>query len=148
MIYKSPVGKIQLTADEEALTGLYFAEENAEGLAQAPNRIIEQCMRELDAYFKGILKSFTVPVRAAGTPFRQRVWAELARIPYGQTITYGELAARIGQPRAARAAGGANHHNPVSIIIPCHRVIGADGSLTGYGGGMERKRFLLELEQG
>ena len=112
-----------------------------------PDAIIARCVRELDAYFSGALTVFTVPVKPEGTPFRKKVWAELARVPYGTTLSYGELAARIGSPKAARAVGGANHHNPVVILIPCHRVLGADGSLTGFGGGLDRKEFLLALER-
>jgi len=108
--------------------------------------VIDACSQELDAYFTGKLKSFTVPIRLVGTDFRMKVWNELCNIPYGETISYKELAQRIGNPRAIRAVGGANHHNPVSIIVPCHRVIGAGGGLTGYGGGLDNKSFLLKLE--
>ena len=104
-------------------------------------------MREqLDAYFAGELESFELDLDPHGTPFQQRVWAELARIPYGETISYSELAHRLGDPKLVRAVGLANGRNPISIVIPCHRVIGADGSLVGYGGGLERKRWLLEHE--
>ena len=103
--------------------------------------------RQLEEYFAGERSSFDLPVAPAGTPFQQGVWAELQRIGYGTTITYAELAARIGRPTAIRAAGAANGANPVSIVIPCHRVIGSNGTLTGYGGGLEAKRFLLDLER-
>jgi methylated-DNA-[protein]-cysteine S-methyltransferase len=103
--------------------------------------------RQLEEYFAGERRVFDLPVAPPGTPFQQRVWTELQRIGYGETISYAELAARIGRPTAIRAAGAANGANPVSIIIPCHRVIGSDGSLTGYGGGLEAKRRLLELER-
>ena len=103
--------------------------------------------RQLEEYFAGERDEFDLPVGAPGTPFQQRVWDELARIPYGQTISYAELASRIGRPTAVRAAGAANGANPVSIVIPCHRVIGSGGALTGYSGGLEAKRFLLELER-
>jgi methylated-DNA-[protein]-cysteine S-methyltransferase len=102
---------------------------------------------QLEEYFAGTRTAFDLPVAPAGTPFQQRVWDELQRIGYGETITYGELAARIGRVGSARAAGSANGANPVSIVIPCHRVVGADGSLTGYGGGLEAKRRLLEHER-
>jgi methylated-DNA-[protein]-cysteine S-methyltransferase len=102
---------------------------------------------QLDAYFAGELTEFDVDLRLDGTPFQQRVWAALRDIPYGETISYGELATRIGQPTASRAVGLANGRNPVAIIVPCHRVIGASGSLTGYGGGLDRKRTLLDLER-
>ena len=102
---------------------------------------------QLEEYFAGGATRSTCRSRPPGTPFQQRVWDELARIRYGQTITYAELASRIGRPTAVRAAGAANGANPISIVIPCHRVIGSNGSLTGYGGGLEAKRFLLELER-
>ena len=104
--------------------------------------------RQLEEYFAGRRRAFDVRSAPPGTAFQQRVWGELQRIDYGQTITYAELAARIGRPTAIRAAGAANGANPVSILIPCHRVIGSDGSLTGYGGGLEAKRALLDLERG
>ena len=104
-------------------------------------------MREqLDAYFAGELETFDLDLDPHGTPFQQRVWDELTRIPYGETISYSELAHRLGDPKLVRAVGLANGRNPISIVIPCHRVIGADGSLVGYGGGLERKRWLLEHE--
>ena len=102
--------------------------------------------RALERYFGGREEAFDLPVAPEGTAFQQRVWSALRRIPYGRAISYGELARRVRRPRAARAVGRANATNPVSLVIPCHRVIGADGSLTGYGGGMDRKRALLELE--
>jgi methylated-DNA-[protein]-cysteine S-methyltransferase len=105
------------------------------------------CVDQLRAYFAGALTEFTVPIKPVGTPFRMRVWEELLRIPYGQTVSYKELAERVGNPKAVRAVGGANHHNPIVIIIPCHRVIGSDGSLTGFGGGIENKAWLLEMEK-
>jgi methylated-DNA-[protein]-cysteine S-methyltransferase len=106
-----------------------------------------EAARQLTAYFAGRLIDFEVPVRLHGTPFQRRVWAALVDIPYGDTISYGELAARIGQPTAARAVGLANGRNPVAVIVPCHRVVGSTGSLVGYGGGLDRKRYLLRLEQ-
>jgi len=109
--------------------------------------VLEELRAELDEYFAGSRIDFTVPHRLHGTDFQRRVWEQLRMIPYGQTVTYGQLAARIDQPKASRAVGGANHNNPISIVIPCHRVIGAGGHLTGYGGGLERKEFLLRLEQ-
>jgi methylated-DNA-[protein]-cysteine S-methyltransferase len=102
---------------------------------------------QLAAYFRGDLQAFDLPLAPAGTPFQRRVWQELARIPYGETISYGELARRVGNPKAARAVGLANGQNPLPIIVPCHRVIGSDGRLTGYGGGLPRKEALLALER-
>ncbi|HED65327.1 MAG TPA: methylated-DNA--[protein]-cysteine S-methyltransferase [Planctomycetes bacterium] len=107
---------------------------------------LAEVRRQLASYFAGERTAFELALAPAGTPFQLRVWSELQRIAYGETLSYGELARRIGSPKASRAVGLANGANPISIVIPCHRVIGADGSLTGYGGGMERKRALLELE--
>ncbi|MBO0838982.1 MAG: methylated-DNA--[protein]-cysteine S-methyltransferase, partial [Actinobacteria bacterium] len=101
---------------------------------------------QLDAYFAGELTEFSLPLAPAGTQFQRQVWAALQQIPYGQTWSYGQLAEKIGNPAAVRAVGLANGRNPIAVVIPCHRVIGADGSLTGYGGGLDRKRFLLDLE--
>ncbi len=103
---------------------------------------------QLAAYFAGERLEFDLPLDACGTPFQRRVWQALTEIPYGGTCTYGEIARRLGRPRAARAVGGANHHNPLPVVVPCHRVIGAGGSLTGYAGGLRIKRFLLDLEAG
>ena len=149
--YVSPVGTLILAATDGFITEICFKDENSPPLCHTETdseRALALCAEELDKYFAGKLHEFTVPVRAKGTPFRERCWAQLQQIPYGETISYKELARRIGNPAAIRAVGGANHHNPVSIIIPCHRVIGADGSLIGYGGGLERKKILLELEGG
>ena len=106
----------------------------------------KEAVRQLDAYFAGRLRQFDLPLATGGTAFQQRVWRALRDIPYGETVSYGELARHIERPAAVRAVGAANGQNPISIVIPCHRVIGADGSLTGYGGGLERKRHLLDLE--
>jgi methylated-DNA-[protein]-cysteine S-methyltransferase len=103
---------------------------------------------QLREYFEGRRRSFDVPLEPTGSSFELAVWTALREIPYGETVSYGELAARIGRPEAARAVGVANARNPIAVIVPCHRVIGADGSLTGYGGGLERKRLLLDLEAG
>lgn len=149
-VHDSPVGSLTLASNGKALTQLEF-ENPRYPLPAHPrgsDKILDQARRELDAYFAGKLRSFTVPVAPEGTPFQQRVWAELLKIPYGVTRSYGALAAALGKPNASRAVGLANGRNPVAVIVPCHRVIGADGSLTGYGGGMPRKKFLLELEQG
>jgi len=104
--------------------------------------------RQLEEYFAGERTIFDIPLAPEGAPFEREVWRALEEIPYGETVSYGEIARRVGQPTAARAVGTANGRNPIAVIVPCHRVIGADGSLTGYGGGLERKRLLLELERG
>lgn len=142
-VMDSPVGHLRIDEEQGAITGVNRTDMP---LSVPHTPLLTECVRQLTAYFAGQLTVFDLPLRAVGTPFRMRVWQELQRIPYGETITYGELARRIGRPSASRAVGGANHHNPISIIIPCHRVIGADGSLTGYGGGMDMKEALLRLE--
>jgi methylated-DNA-[protein]-cysteine S-methyltransferase len=147
-VYESTVGRLFISGDGEAVTGLVF--ENKATLAcegEDKPWAVQRCMNELDAYFAGTLQEFTVPLKPQGTTFRKRVWDALREIPYGQTINYGMLAKKIGNPKAARAVGGANHHNPIAIIIPCHRVIGADGKLTGFGGGLDVKAFLLDHEK-
>lgn len=139
-----------LVASPEGLRRLVFPKEDAAAPPQADWREDRQAFsetcRQLEAYFAGDLDNFRLPLAPQGTPFQQRVWKELIKIPYGQTISYGELARRIGNPKASRAVGLANGSNPIPIIIPCHRVIGADGRLTGYGGGLEIKEKLLALE--
>ena len=151
-VLPSPIGPLTLVAVDGALVGLRMAEHRhapAPGSDEVPDdAAFVDVAAQLTAYFAGGLDAFDVPLALGGTPFQQLVWTTLAEIPYGSTTTYGELAASIGQPGAARAVGLANGRNPVSIIVPCHRVVGADGSLTGYGGGTQRKRFLLELERG
>jgi methylated-DNA-[protein]-cysteine S-methyltransferase len=144
----SPVGELLLTAADGELTGLFMP---GEAIAPPAGSLRDEASftairRQLLEYFEGERTSFDLPLSPPGTPFQQRVWEELRLVDYGQTITYAELAARIGRPTAIRAAGAANGANPVSIVIPCHRVIGSNGSLTGYSGGLEAKRFLLDLE--
>ena len=145
---QSPLGELLLTAEDGVLTGLYMPAEAHEPPpgAERGDRGFATVRRQLEEYFAGRRRAFDVVLAPPGTAFQQRVWGELQRIDYGQTISYAELAARIGRPTAIRAAGAANGANPISILIPCHRVIGSDGSLTGYGGGLEAKRALLDLE--
>lgn len=148
-IHDSPVGPLTLHSDGAALTGVEF-DNPKHPLAPSPpgeDDVLAEARRQLDAYFAGRLRAFSLPTRAKGTAFQQRVWAELAKIPFGVTRSYGALAAAIGNPNASRAVGLANGRNPISIVVPCHRVIGANGALTGFGGGVDRKHFLLELEQ-
>ena len=145
----SPIGRLLLTADEQALTGLYM-EPHPRLPASAVHdpAAFAEVAAQLDAYFAGSLTDFDLPLAPSGTPFQLRVWEALRAIPYGETCSYRELAEAVGKPAAVRAVGAANGRNPISVIVPCHRVIGADGSLTGYGGGLDRKRILLELEAG
>ncbi|GAA4622315.1 methylated-DNA--[protein]-cysteine S-methyltransferase [Actinoallomurus vinaceus] len=150
-VMDSPVGPLTLVAADGVLTGLYMdrqryrPEEHTFGeLDPAP---FGAAVRQLEEYFDGRRTVFDLPLALTGTAFQRRVWAELCEIPFGETVSYGELAERIGRPTAARAVGLANGKNPVGIIVPCHRVVGSSGDLTGYGGGLNRKRHLLAFEQ-
>ena len=145
--HNSPVGLLELTADETAVTGIYFADTGRKRDEENTSQVLKECIKQLTEYFSGKRKVFGIKVNPAGTPFQKSVWNELLKIPYGETVSYGEIAERIGNPKSVRAVGLANGSNPISIIIPCHRVIGKNGSLVGYGGGLQNKRFLLELEQ-
>ena len=146
----SPVGPITLLAEDGAVIGLYMHDQRyAPELRdewREDREVFAEAIEQLEAYFAGELTAFTIPLRPKGTTFQQEVWTELRRIPYGETISYGELADRVHRPGAARAVGSANGHNPIGIIVPCHRVIGANGSLTGYAGGLDRKTWLLRHE--
>jgi methylated-DNA-[protein]-cysteine S-methyltransferase len=147
----SPIGPLLARAEGSLVSGLFMP--GHQGQPQPEQAWIEsdepfrELREQMEAYFDGRLHEFELPLRMAGTPFQRRVWQELVKIPFGTTITYAQLAARIGQPSAARAVGHANSRNPISIVVPCHRVIGADGSLTGYAGGLDKKRWLLEFER-
>nr|WP_305081048.1 MULTISPECIES: methylated-DNA--[protein]-cysteine S-methyltransferase [unclassified Nocardiopsis] len=149
----SPVGELTLYGDGEALGGVLTADK--EGGTRTPprdwvpdpdSRLFAEAVAQLNAYFAGELREFDLPLSPVGTEWQLRVWAALTTIPFGETASYGQLAEELGRPTASRAVGMANGRNPISIIVPCHRVIGADGSLTGYAGGLERKSFLLGLE--
>lgn len=141
---KAPIGLLEITATDEAIVGVKLANhgENVEG-----NDLAQKCKTELEEYFAGKRKNFDLPLAGEGTDFQKQVWEQLQRIPYGQTRTYGEIAKMMGKPKASRAIGMANHNNPILILVPCHRVIGADGSLTGYAAGIEAKKYLLEFEK-
>jgi methylated-DNA-[protein]-cysteine S-methyltransferase len=150
---ETPLCILRLTSNGEAITGLYLlpdhrhAPEMTSEWQDSPTLpIFQQAATQLMEYFAHQRTAFSLPLAPTGTEFQKRVWAELEKIPYGQTISYGELARRIGNPQASRAVGLANGKNPISIIVPCHRVIGASGKLTGYGGGLSRKEALLALE--
>lgn len=151
-ILASPLGDFVIVSNEDHLIYAGFTKQGepvyaADGMRNQKNEVLSLASSELEAYFNGELKVFTVPYTFKSTPFRERVWCELARIPYGETISYTELAGRIKSPKACRAVGQANHFNPISIIVPCHRVIGKDGSLVGYGGGVDKKLWLLNFEK-
>ncbi len=146
----SPVGKLQLVGDESGLQFLDFPLANSR-FVQAADRVETKTMfceavRQLQAYFDGELKDFSLDLKPSGTQFQREVWRALQNIPYGETRSYAEIAISIGNPKAVRAVGAANGRNPIAIVIPCHRVIGSDGSLTGFGGGLPIKQFLLNLE--
>lgn len=144
---QAPIGKIYLSATPTHITHLNFEGQTLpEGFVEGQTPLLQEAARQLTAYFAGTLHNFTLPIAPEGTDFRRKVWQQLCCIPYGETTSYGALAAAIGNPKASRAVGGANHHNPIAIIIPCHRVIGNNGDLTGFGGGLATKAFLLQLE--
>ncbi|MDH6624625.1 methylated-DNA-[protein]-cysteine S-methyltransferase [Streptomyces sp. LBL] len=151
-VIDSPYGALTLVADDGVLCGLYMtdqrhrpAEETFGARAETAFAAAEE---ELEAYFAGESEEFTLQLSLHGTPFQRSVWEQLRKIPYGETRTYGELADALGSPTASRAVGLANGRNPIGIIVPCHRVVGANGSLTGYGGGLDRKQRLLDFESG
>lgn len=170
---RTPIGVICIEENGEAITALYLdreyreqyhAKENGEEtkaggadkeephpqvgfVEEPPTELLGMAGKELIEYFRGERKKFTLPLSPQGTEFQKKVWAALCTIPYGQTRSYGEIAAQVGNPKAARAIGGANNKNPIMIFIPCHRVVGADGSLTGFACGLEAKKYMLDLEQ-
>lgn len=145
-IMQSPVGPLTLVCDGQALTQVLFGERRPSNAVHG-HALLEETRRQLDDYFAGRRYVFDLPLNAQGTRFRQSVWRALRDIPFAETRSYAEIAAAIGKPKASRAVGAANGANPLAIIVPCHRVIGANGALVGYGGGMERKRRLLEHER-
>ncbi|GAA3007647.1 methylated-DNA--[protein]-cysteine S-methyltransferase [Streptomyces fulvorobeus] len=151
-VVDSPYGPLTLVATDGVLAGLYMVGQRhrppQESFGTPDPRPFGPVTEQLDAYFAGELRTFDLPMTLAGTPFQRAVWAELNRIPYGETRSYGELADLLGNPSASRAVGLANGKNPIGIIVPCHRVIGASGGLTGYGGGLDRKQRLLAFESG
>ena len=142
------VGQVYIIADEDAIVEIQFAQEN-KSLGNAKRQetpLLHEAKRQLEEYFAGQRASFSLPLNPQGTEFQKKVWQQLEAIPYGETRSYGQIAAAVGNPKACRAVGGANHNNPIAIVIPCHRVIGANGKLTGYGGGLDIKEKLLKLE--
>ena len=146
----SPLGPLTLVANDDALAGIYFDQHRhppAEiGATVSEHAILDRAAEQLCEFFEGTRRKFDLPLAPAGTEFQQLVWAELRKIPFGSTASYGELASRLDKPGASRAVGAANGKNPLSIVVPCHRVIGANGSLTGYAGGEETKKWLLQHE--
>jgi len=142
--FDSPLGVIELTATEEGVASLYFVNERQK--ATSLNKILKDCVKQLDEYFRNARKEFSIPLDIQGTEFQKKVWRGLLNIPFGKTISYLQLAKNLGDEKSIRAVGGANGKNPVSIIVPCHRVIGSNGTLVGYGGGLDKKKWLLEFE--
>jgi methylated-DNA-[protein]-cysteine S-methyltransferase len=146
----SPIGPLRLVGDGDSLTGVYMDGHQPapvlDDVVEDAGGVFPAAAAQLERYFAGESRAFDVPVALHGTPFQRAVWEELLSIPYGSTATYGELAARLGRPSASRAVGAATGRNPVSIVVPCHRVVGSSGALTGYAGGVPRKRALLTLE--
>ena len=138
---ETPLGTMRLTESDGRITSFAWGEG-----ARDDTPLLREAERQLAEYFSGTRRRFDLPLAPQGTPFQRAVWQALAEIPYSETRSYGEIAAQLGKPGAARAVGMANHRNPIPVIIPCHRVIGADGALTGYAGGMENKAWLLALE--
>ncbi|GHI93679.1 methylated-DNA--[protein]-cysteine S-methyltransferase [Streptomyces olivaceus] len=151
-VIDSPYGALTLVAEDGVLCGLYMTGQRhrppEESFGARDERPFAGAEEQLEAYFAGELKEFGLPLRLSGTPFQRTVWDQLRKIPYGETRTYGQLADALGNPAASRAVGLANGRNPIGIVVPCHRVIGASGGLTGYGGGLERKQRLLDFERG
>ncbi|MGB5749938.1 MAG: methylated-DNA--[protein]-cysteine S-methyltransferase [Desulfobacterales bacterium] len=145
--FKSPLGPIEIVASPDGILALHFVEEMLAGDGELPF-CQKECLKQLDEYFKGERRDFFLNLQPAGTEFQKSVWRHLEKIPYGGTTSYGAIADVLGKPNASRAVGSANGKNPIAIIIPCHRVIGSDGRLTGYGGGMWRKRWLIGFEKG
>ncbi|MEO8144883.1 MAG: methylated-DNA--[protein]-cysteine S-methyltransferase [Betaproteobacteria bacterium] len=150
--FESPHGRMLLVATEKGVAGIYFnrqkyfPEPKKEWKRDGRHAVLQQAKRELREYFAGKRKRFDVALAPDGTPFQREVWKTIAKVGFGETITYGELAKRAGHPGSARAAGAATGRNPIGIIVPCHRIMGANGSLTGYAGGLKKKRALLALE--
>ena len=142
-----PIGELTIMEEDGCIVFIKFGKQPPANAINRETPVIAEAARQLAAYFDGRLKTFDLPLKMTGTPFRMKTWEALKTIPYGETRSYGDIARQIACPKAFRAVGMANHHNPISIVVPCHRVIGADGSLTGYGGGLPLKVRLLELEK-
>ncbi len=145
--YKSPLGPIEIVGAQDSILSLDIVDKELAGDADLPF-CLKTCLKQIDEYFSGKRKEFLLKLDPQGTNFQKLVWQQLEKIPYGAVVSYGEIASVIGKPKACRAVGSANGRNPIAIIIPCHRVIGSDGRLTGYGGGLWRKEWLIEHERG
>lgn len=144
----SPVGRLCIMENEDGICGVLFEKESIPEHHQCSSPLLLEAQTQLREYFDGKRREFDLPLSPKGTDFQKAVWKALLTIPYGETRSYGQIAAMVGNPKASRAVGMANNRNPISIIVPCHRVVGADGGLVGYGGGLDKKEFLLKLERG
>lgn len=140
------IGTVEVTGTKSGIVSVAFVD-SIDTNAACTTKAVQQCMTQLGQYFGGRRTRFSVPLNLQGTEFRVLVWKALTKVPFGSTVSYSSIARAIGRPRAAHAVGGAVAHNPIAIIVPCHRIVGSDGSLTGYAGGLDRKRWLLEHEQ-
>ncbi len=143
---RSSIGQLKITADTNAINSILFVFDNTEMETENSNDVLEICKQQLNEYFAGVRKEFDININQEGTEFQQKVWRELIKIPYGKTVSYNDVAKNVGGRNMMRAVGAANGKNKISIIVPCHRVIGSDGKLTGYAGGMWRKEWLLKHE--
>lgn len=142
--FSSPIGTLEITGDEDGISKVLFLDEPPSIQSSSP--VLDECVKQLTDYFEGQRTEFDLPLNPNGTDFQKSVWEELQNIPFGKTVSYMDMAKRLGDPKVIRAAGTANGKNPIAIIVPCHRVVGSDGSLTGYAGGLKRKQWLLEHE--
>ncbi|MFZ4525604.1 MAG: methylated-DNA--[protein]-cysteine S-methyltransferase [Chlorobium sp.] len=148
-VHNTLIGRVGIAEDDGSITNLFFANDKLPlGIERVETKGVREAFRQLDSYLAGSLKAFSLPLAPAGTPFMLAVWRILSKIPYGTTVSYRDVAVALGNPFAARAVGMANHRNPLPLFIPCHRVIGSDGTLAGYRGGLALKKLLLELERG
>ncbi len=147
VIYKFKFGFLKIESYEDAVISIKCVSEDEIDNNEKPTALLKKVVKELDEYFSGKRKTFDIPISFNGTEFQKKVWNALLEIPYGETRSYKDIAEHIGNPKACRAVGMANHNNPISIIVPCHRVIGKNGSLTGYAGGLDMKNYLLQLEK-
>lgn len=143
--YSSPIGLVEITGSKDGITSIIFADDDQVAIGEIPE-ILKNAYNQIDEYFKGKRKSFDFKLSPEGTEFQKKVWMELMNIPFGETLTYKDIACMLGNIKAVRAVGNANGKNPISIVIPCHRVIGSNGELTGYAGGLDRKAWLLKHE--
>lgn len=145
-VYSSPVGKLGIDVDEKGLRKIEFLKDDAIDVVDGDNELVMEVKRQLNEYFRGERKTFDLPLALCGTPFQLKVWEALQTIPYGDTRSCKEIAIQVGSPKGCRAVGMANNKNPIPIIIPCHRVVGGNGKLVGYAGGLDKKEYLLEVE--